>query len=94
MADVQVTQTHELPEADALERMKKFEEMLTKYGVKARWKGNQADLKGLGVSGRIEVSAADVQVVLKLGMMAKAAGVDVERLKGSVQKRLSAAFSS
>lgn len=77
-----------------MERMKKFEDMLTKYGVKARWKGNQAELKGLGVSGRIEVSTADVQVVLKLGMMAKAAGVDVARLQTSVQKRLASALSS
>lgn len=94
MADVRVTESHELPTDEAIQRVKSFEDMLTKYGVKANWKGNHADLKGTGVSGSIDVSSSDVTVILKLGMLAKAVGVDPDRLKGSIQKRLVSALKS
>lgn len=92
MADVRVSETHELEPPTAIERMKGFEEMLTKYGVKIAWKGDHADLKGVGVSGSIDVTGADVTVFVKLGMLAKAAGVDAQRLERSIQKRLAAAL--
>ena len=92
MADVKVSQAHSLPLDQVRARMSEFEEMMGKYGVKASWSGNKAKLKGVGVSGDINVSDSDVAVGLKLGMMAKAAGVDAKRLEASISKRLKAAF--
>lgn len=89
MSDVRVTEAHSLPPEQAIERIKSFEEMLTKYGVKALWKGTQAELKGTGVSGSINVTSSAVDVVVKLGFLAKAAGVDAGKLEKSIQRRLS-----
>ncbi len=93
MADVKVTQAHSMSTDDAKKAVASFEEMLTKYNVKTNWKGNKADLKGTGVSGSINVTDSSVAVVVKLGLLAKAAGVDADRLKSSIEKRLSAALA-
>jgi len=92
MAEVKVTQAHALAPAEAKEKIASFEEMMAKYGVKANWSGNSAALKGTGVKGSIDVSDSAVTVVVKLGMLAKAAGVDAEKLKGSIQRRLESAL--
>ena len=93
MADIKVTQSHSFSPSEAKEKIASFEEMMKKYGVKANWSGNSANLKGTGVKGSIDVSDSAVTVVVKLGMLAKAAGVDAERLKGSIQKRLESALT-
>ncbi len=93
MADVRVTQAHSLSPDEAIQRIGSFEEMMSKYGVKAKWKGHSAQLKGMGVSGSIDITNSAATVVVKLGMMARAAGVDPARLEGSIRKRLAAAFS-
>lgn len=93
MAKIVVQQNHSLSPDEAISKIAGFQEMMAKYGVKAKWKGNHADLKGLGVSGSIDVSDSEVVVTLKLGMMAKAAGVDADRLKKSIEKRLGPALS-
>lgn len=93
MADVKVVKAHSLSPAEAQQRMQSFEDTMSKYGVKAKWKGNHADLKGVGVSGSIDVSDKDVTVVVKLGMLAKAAGIDADRLGKSIEKRLDSAFA-
>ena len=92
MSDVVVTQAHNLPVDEARTKIGDFEEMMKKYGVKAEWKGSSATLKGTGVKGGIEVTSSQVKVVDKLGMMAKAVGVDPVRLKSSIEKRLKSAF--
>ena len=93
MSNVEVNFPHSLSKDEAKGKIASFEEMLKKYGVKADWKGHAAKLKGLGVSGSINVTDSDVAIVVKLGMMAKAAGVDPVRLKASIEKRLNQAFS-
>ena len=92
MSDVRVTEAHALPIDQAIERVKNFEEMLTKFGVKAKWKGSQADLSGTGVSGSINVSNTAVDIVVKLGFLAKTVGVDPERLEKSIRRRLGEAL--
>lgn len=92
MADVVVTQPHSVSLEEAKARIAGFEAMMSKYGVKAAWSGNQAKLKGLGVTGGIDIAPTVVTVNVKLGMMAKAAGVDATKLQGSIAKRLKAAF--
>ena len=93
MSTIQVNQAHTLDRADARDRLGSLEEMMDKYGVKLDWDGDNADIKGFGVSGSVSVMDDAVEVVLTLSMMAKAAGVDPERLEGSITRRLVAAFA-
>ncbi|MBK7830121.1 polyhydroxyalkanoic acid system family protein [Nannocystis sp.] len=94
MSDVRVSQPHNVPPDEARKKVQGFEEMLQKYGVSAAWSGNQATLKGTGVSGSISVLPRSVDIVVKLGMMARAFGVDPVRLEASIKKRLQAAFEA
>ena len=94
MSTINVREPHSLGIDEARRRIGSFEDMLAKYGVKATWKGNRADIKGTGVSGDITVSDADVAVTVKLGMMAKAIGVKPDKLEGSIRKRLREAFDA
>ncbi len=93
MAEVRVSQAHSLSPDEAVRRIGSFEEMMAKYGVKAKWRGHAAQLKGMGVTGSIDITDSAATVVVKLGMMARAAGVDPARLEGSIRKRLKAAFA-
>ena len=92
MADVQVSVPHSTTPEDARARIGEFEAMMSKYHVKSKWSGNTAKLKGPGVSGSIAIGDSSVDVQIKLGMLAKAAGIDPKRLEGSIRKRLEAAF--
>ena len=94
MADVVVRQAHQLSIVDAQARMSSFQEMMGKYGVQATWQDGHASLKGMGVSGSIAIDVEAVLVTVKLGMMARAVGVDPIRLKASIEKRLKAAFAN
>jgi putative polyhydroxyalkanoate system protein len=89
MADVHVIEPHTLPPSEAIARVKSFEEMLSKYGVKAVWSGTTAELKGTGVSGSINVTSTAVDITVKLGFLAKTIGVDPVRLESSIRRRLS-----
>lgn len=92
MAEVKVRQPHALAPAAARERLGGFSEMLGKYGVSLKWSGDRAAIKGTGVSGDVVVGPSAVDVTVKLGMLARAAGVDPRRLEASIAKRLRAAF--
>ena len=88
MATVRVNETHSLDQDTAKSKVSVFEEMVSKFGVKVIWSGYTAEVKGMGISGGIDVTSSDVTVTLKLGMMAKAAGVKADKLEGSIRKRL------
>ena len=92
MAKVKVSEAHGTDPESAIQLIASFEEMMQKYGVKVSWNGHHADIKGMAVSGEITVDTTHMTVTLKLGMMARAAGVDAKRLEGSIRKRLVAAF--
>jgi putative polyhydroxyalkanoate system protein len=94
MSKVSVRQPHRLGRQEARDRLAGFSEMLGKYGVKLAWTGDKASVKGLGVSGDVTISDDAVQVDLSLGLMARAAGVDAERLQGSITRRLAEAFAT
>ena len=94
MSTVQVEHSHTMSVADAKKALGAFEEHVrSKYGTKINWSGNQAELKGPGVSGSIVVTEAKATITLKLGMLAKAAGVKPDLLRESIQKRLVQAFA-
>lgn len=92
MSEIRVSQPHNVAVDVARAKVREFEEMVGKYGVTSSWSGNKATLKGTGVSGSIDVQPSSVDVVVKLGMMAKAFGVDPVRLEASIRKRLKSAF--
>jgi putative polyhydroxyalkanoate system protein len=93
MSTIEVKQEHQFTQQIAREKLSSFEEMMGNYGVSLDWKDNAAIIKGFGVSGNVNVLEDCVEIVLQLGMMAKAAGVDADRLHGSIAKRLAAAFA-
>ena len=93
MSKIEVNQSHTLSREEARENLVSLEEMMGKYGVSLDWKGDCAAIKGFGVSGDVSIQDECVEIVVKLGMVAKAAGVDPDRLKGSIVKRLATAFS-
>jgi len=94
MSTIRVVQPHQQDSQTAKQSFGSFEEMMGKYGVKLKWSGAKAAIKGLGVSGDVVISDQAVTVTIKLGMMAKAAGVDATRLEASIRKRLKAAFET
>lgn len=93
MSTVQVTQAHALGAATAKEKLAPFEQDIKKYGLSLAWKGTHAELKGTGASGDVKVTDSTVTVTVKLGLIAKAAGVDASKLEASIQKRLKAALA-
>ncbi len=93
MSTIKVSQAHSLSKDDAKQRLDVFEQSLAKYGLKLDWSGFQAVIKGTGVSGGAEVLDDLVSITIKLGFLAKAAGVDAGKLEASVRKRLIAAFA-
>ena len=93
MSTIKVTQAHTKSTDDARTALGAFEEDLKKYMVKLVWSGDSAELKGTGVSGNVQVTTSDVTVTVKLGMLAKAAGVKADLLEKSITKRLKAALA-
>lgn len=93
MSTITVTESHGLSIDDAKKSLAAFETDLSKYGMKLEWSGANANLKGTGASGDVRVTESNVTVVVKLGMMAKMAGVKPDLLEKSIQKRLRAALS-
>jgi len=93
LATIKVDQAHSLSIDDAKRAVERFGERIAKYGMKLHWKGTEADLKGTGASGKVSVTPSNVNVTVKLGMLAKAAGVDPVRLEQSITKRLAEALA-
>lgn len=94
MADIHIKESHSLPVNEARERASSFEDMFSKYGIKPKWSGNSAKIKAPGVKGGVEVTSSDVTIDLKLGMLAKAAGIKSDKLEASIRKRLRAALDA
>ena len=93
MGTIIIRQEHNLSIDEARDRLAAFETQMSQFGAKLVWKGARAEVSGLGVSGSAIVSECLVELTLKLGMLARAAGVDEDRLKGSISRRLVVALS-
>jgi putative polyhydroxyalkanoate system protein len=93
MASVKVQQAHTLGASMAKAKLATFESDLAKYKARLDWSGNTAQVKGIGVSGNVLVTDANVSVNLELGMLARAAGVDAGKLQNSIAKRLASALA-
>ena len=92
MSSITVTHPHGTDRSTARSSMAPFEEMMGKFGVTLIWSGDSAQIKGLGVSGTVTVDDTQVVISLKLGMMAKAAGVDPARLQRTIARRMAETF--
>ncbi len=93
MSKISVRHEHTLTMQEARARIQAFEGYMAKYGARLVWDGDRADVKGPGVSGSATLGQGFIEVVIKLGMLARAAGVDPPRLEGSIRKRLVATFA-
>lgn len=93
MANIKVERAHSLSADDAREALKSFESDLGKYGLRPVWSGNACTLKGTGASGELRIENKRVVVEIKLGMLAKAAGIDATKVQASIQKRLDKALA-
>jgi len=94
MSTIRVSHPHGSSRSDARAKLLSFEEMMGKFGVALEWTGDTAQIKGLGVSGQVSVDDEQVEITLKLGMMAKAAGVDPARLQRTIARRMVETFGS
>jgi putative polyhydroxyalkanoate system protein len=92
VSTVIVKETHALGADAAKKSLSTFESDISKYGMKLVWNGTNAEIKGTGASGDVRITDNSVTVTVKLGMMAKVAGVNAEKLEGSIRKRLKAAL--
>ena len=93
MSNIRVEVPHALPTTEVQGRLANFSETLSKFGAKLIWKGNRAEVQGVGVSGEVVAEAGKVVVALRLGLMARAAGVDAARLESSIRRRLGEALA-
>lgn len=94
MSTINVRQAHKLPIDEAKKALGGFESDLAQKGVKLVWSGANAEIKGTGVSGGVKVTGTEVTVEVKLGMLAKAAGVKADLLQKSIEKRLQSALGA
>ena len=91
MSTINVVESHQKSVGEIKSGLSQFEEMFKKYGVKVAWNGANASLSG-PVSGEINIDDSTLKVTIKLGMMAKMAGIDAARLESSIRKRLRVAL--
>lgn len=89
MSTITVKESHSLSIEQLKSKLKPFEdEIANRFGMKIKWSGDRADLKGTGASGEVKVTNSDVTITVKLGMLAKAAGVKADLVEQSISKRL------
>ena len=93
MSSVHVEQPHSMSVEEAKSALESFAAEIAKYGMKLEWTGNNARLKGTGASGEVAVHDDKVTVTVKLGMIARAAGVKADKLEASISRRLANALS-
>ena len=93
MGTITIRQEHSLSVDEARSRLASFESQMKQFGATLVWKGARAEVSGLGVSGTAVITEGLVELTLKLGMLARAAGVDEDRLKGSIARRLAVTLS-
>ena len=88
MSQINIAVTHEHPIEEAHRRVKSFEEKLKKFRVKSTWSGYRATVSGPGLSGNVRVDDRQVSLVLKIGMVARAAGANATKLKPIIEQHL------
>ncbi len=90
MSEIKIERRHQLGRAEAQRRVVEIEPKLKQnYGVRLEWNGDQATLKGSGVTGSVEVTDTRVEIDLKLGLLLRPmAGKIREALERNVDRAL------
>jgi putative polyhydroxyalkanoate system protein len=90
MADIEIERSHNLGLEELRKRLGTLEEkMQERYGAKMQWRGDQADIKGPGFSGTLNLGETRVAVALKLNfVMRPLAGKIREAMEKQVDKAL------
>lgn len=78
MATIRIKHPHNLGMSAAVAAARQGEELLARYGVKLAWNGNQASVKGSGLSGSMDIGEKDIQIALELGLLLSAASGAIE----------------
>jgi putative polyhydroxyalkanoate system protein len=72
VADIDIEREHKLGRDEVRRRLGDMEDKLKeRYGVRLAWAGDEADVKGTGVSGKLSVDDGKIAIRLKLGLMVK-----------------------
>lgn len=70
MSHIEIRRTHNLGETEARARVERIErDLLAKYKVDLTWRGEDATIKGPGVTGDAHVDGESLRISLKLGLM-------------------------
>lgn len=93
MSAVVVRKPHQLPAAEARRRIGLVEKKLGEFGIRLVWTGDRATIQAPGVSGDATLGADFVEISLKLGLVARLAGVDAARLERAIARRLEQALA-
>ena len=90
MADIHIERQHNLSSQTLKGRLMEMETKLAeRYGVRLVWRGDEADVKGAGVTGTVAITAQSVVVDLKLGLLVRAfSGKIKETMERHLQKAL------
>jgi putative polyhydroxyalkanoate system protein len=90
MSNISIAREHKLGLAGAKQKIDSLVTTLgEKYGIKLVWRGNEADVKGSGVTGKLKIEETRIALDLKLGLMlTPLAGKIREGLERGVDKAL------
>lgn len=90
MSEIRIERCHQLGRAEAQRRVTEIEPKLReRFGVRLEWDGDQAQLKGSGVSGSVAVSDAQLAIDIKLGLLLRPmAGKIRESLERQIDRAL------
>lgn len=79
MSTIRVERKHQLGKEVARQKAERLvDKLVSKYDMKAEWKGDVVELTRSGVTGQVAVGEDNVVVELKLGMMLSMMGPMIE----------------
>ncbi len=79
MSNIHIYRPHPFSQATAHARIDGLRQPLAdKLGIRSAWQGEQLNLNGRGVKGTITVTADDIDIKLKLGLLMSALAPTLE----------------
>jgi len=72
MSTIEIQRFHQLGAEQAKNRLSEVEPKLSeRYGIKLTWRGDDADIRGTGVTGSVTVRDDTIALRLKLGLLVR-----------------------
>ncbi|RJG05460.1 polyhydroxyalkanoic acid system protein [Noviherbaspirillum cavernae] len=92
MADIRITQTHELPHDAARNAAQQIAHQMAKeYDMSANWDGDVLLFSRSGVSGRLALLEKEAQLEIQLGFLFKAFASTIEEKVAAKMRKVFAA---